>query len=224
MDQLLQEVIAGALHDAPRDALVVRLAQRGELRLKPDGPWLPFRARQSIHCREPSFRWEAKVKMAPLLRVHVVDAYENGRGRLDARLWRLIRLARARGPETDGGELLRYLAELPWCPHAYVLNPSLRFEARSGTRLRVACASESTTVSVDLTVDGTGDVVRAQTDTRLRLEGKRPVPRPWFGVFSDHRTVGGLRVPARGAVSWVLEDGPFEYFRGEITALEVDCA
>jgi hypothetical protein len=32
---------------------------------------------------------------------------------------------------------------------------------------------------------------------------------------------GGCRIPTRAVVSWLLEEGPFEYWRGRITAYRV---
>lgn len=33
---------------------------------------------------------------------------------------------------------------------------------------------------------------------------------------------GGLRVPTTAEVAWELPEGPFTYFRGRVTALQVD--
>ena len=58
--------------------------------------------------------------------------------------------------------------------------------------------------------------------TRERLVGGRSVPTPWVGTFSDYRTLGGVRIPARGEVQWLLEHGPYPYWRGTVTALRTD--
>jgi hypothetical protein len=147
----------------------------------------------------------------------VVDAYENGRGTLEARLWKLFRVAKASGPETDRGELLRYMAELPWCPYAYRDNAELTIRAMDETHLSVSAGGEE----LRLTLDPAGDVVEAFAPGRPRLVGNECVPSPWRGTFSGHESLGGIRIPRKGAVSWQLEDGPFEYFRVEIVDLHV---
>jgi hypothetical protein len=48
------------------------------------------------------------------------------------------------------------------------------------------------------------------------------VTRPWAGRFSDYAVVGGIRIPTRGEVRWELPDGPFTYWRGTITSIELD--
>ena len=222
MDALLEKVRARALGPGTPDVSAVRLRQRGEIRLAPDKPWLPFEADQVVRASVAEFRWTARVRMAPLVTVRVVDAYEDGRGRLDARLWGVIRLAHGSGPAIDAGELIRYLAELAWCPPAYVLNPHLTFRSEDETHLRVAASARTGDVSVRLGVDPAGDVVEAYATDRPRLVGKAYVPTGWRGAFSEHRSLAGMRIPTRGVVTWHLDDGPFECFRGTVTDLRLE--
>jgi hypothetical protein len=44
---------------------------------------------------------------------------------------------------------------------------------------------------------------------------------PWIGEYRDYEVLGGVRIPTRGAVRWDLPEGPFTYWRGTITALEL---
>jgi hypothetical protein len=213
VDPLLDKVVARAL-GGREPAPGVRLHQRGEIRLAPGRTWSRFRAEQVIEARRTSFRWTASVRMAPLCTVKVVDAYEDGCGRLDARLWGLVRVAHGTGPAIDRGELLRYLAELPWCPFAFVANPALRVRSEDD-RLVVGIGD----VEARLTVDAQGDVVAADA-LRPRDVGGDSVETRWRGTFSDHGDLGGFRGPRKGVVAWQLDDGPFEYWRGEIIRAE----
>jgi hypothetical protein len=80
----------------------------------------------------------------------------------------------------------------------------------------------STRVTARLEFDPAGDIVGAWCAARPRTEGREAVPRPWGGSFGDYAVVGGIRVPTRGEVRWELPDGPFVYWRGTITSLELD--
>ena len=217
IDPILDHVVARALGAAPPRGASVVLRQRGELRLAPGNPWKRVRAEQVIHATTPAFRWTAGIRMAPGVRVRVVDAFEDGRGRLRAKLWGLVPLAGALGPQVDTAELLRYLAELPWCPLAYRDNPALTFRQLDPARLEVRAA----TARIVLTVDPDGDVVQARAEARPRRVGDAFASSPWSGVYTDHGPMGGLRVPRRAVVTWHLEEGPFECFRGEIVSLRV---
>ena len=163
---------------------------------------------------QPGFHWDARVRMAPLLSVAVTDAFEDGHGRLEVRFLRL-RLAHSAGPDVEEGELMRFLAELPWCPFA-MSNPALQWSARDERSLRVAAQVGATSAAIDMQVDDIGRVVRIQAEGRPRLVGKQTVRTAWHGEFSDYREMGGFRLPARAEVAWDLPEGPFVYWRGEI--------
>jgi hypothetical protein len=44
-------------------------------------------------------------------------------------------------------------------------------------------------------------------------------PTPWEGRFSDYAERGGVRIPLRGEVGWVLPPGLQTYFRGRVVAV-----
>ncbi len=189
------------------------LRQRGEMRFAPDRPWMPFTAEQSFDGAGIDFRWAARVRMAPMVSARVVDAFENGAGSLVARVFGIIPVARARGPETDTGEALRGLAELPWRPMAFGQESSLNFEAVSGARFD----NGKTSALVDFDVDGEGRVLSVSVASRPRVLGKLVVDTPWSGTFGEYREFNGMRVPTAAEVSWHLPEGPFTYWRGRVT-------
>jgi hypothetical protein len=46
--------------------------------------------------------------------------------------------------------------------------------------------------------------------------------REWSGQFSQYQSIAGILIPARASVSWRLESGDFEYFRGETAEIDLD--
>ena len=221
MTTLVERILARAGVDRERLPFRVHFEQVGEIALRP-GKWQRFRARQSIDVRSCSFRWEARVRMAPVVHVRVVDTFVAGRGLLDARLWRLFRLARATGPEIDQGELLRYLAELPWCPHALLGNEDLSLSDADKETLVVSAVCADQEVELRLAVDLHGDVTAARTEARGRYEDGRLVEHPWGGTFHDHADVAGIRVPRRCCVYWYLDEGPQEVFRARLSKYRLE--
>lgn len=201
------------LPDPPAQAVGTLLHQSGRMRLDPKRDWVPFTAEQLIDAGEVGFVWHARVRMAPLVTAVVEDAFEAGKGRLDAKIWGLIPVAHGRGPDIDRGEAERYLAELPWCPLALLRNPDLRFRANEDGSVRVEVFDAET--FVDLSFDEAGDIVGSRSTTRSRGD----VVQPWVGSFADYRDFGGVRAPSRGRVWWETPEGPFVYWEGEITEL-----
>jgi len=100
-----------------------RLTQAGEMQLKL-GRWLRFTAEQEAATERVEFVWRARFPIARMLALRVDDWYRAGEGALVVRLFGLP-LKRFEGAEVARGEAMRYLAELPWVPHA------LRRESRA---------------------------------------------------------------------------------------------
>jgi len=194
----------------------VRFTQTGEMQLKPD-QWRPFEAEQTMALDRVEFSWQARFPLAPLVALHVHDWYRAGEGGLEIRLFGL-RLKRLRGEMVSKGEAMRYLAELPWGPAAMAHNPELEWRQVDETTVEVATGVAGPRLAVLLHFDDAGDVVAASAKDRPRGVAKSS-ETPWIAEVSNYAVLGGVRVPTRAEVRWDLPEGPFVYFRGQITEL-----
>ncbi len=52
------------------------------------------------------------------------------------------------------------------------------------------------------------------------MVGKETVPTPFAGTYTEYKELGGIRVPTRAEVAWLLPDGPFTYFRGQLVTFQ----
>jgi uncharacterized protein DUF6544 len=112
---------------------------------------------------------------------------------------------------------MRYLAELIWAPHAMRHNSQLSWREIDATAVEVSAASADGPARVRLVFQD-GEIARIEADDRPRAAGRRIVPTRWQACCGDYRDIKSCRVPTRAAVSWLLEDGRFEYWRGRVTA------
>lgn len=103
----------------------------------------------------------------------VIDWYRAGDGGLEGKLWGLVRLVRARGPETARGEAMRYLAELPWVPQAMAANGELEWRQFDEATVEVATRVAWARVAVHRHFDMGGDIVGASADARRVWSGRR---------------------------------------------------
>lgn len=190
------------------------------MRLSEQGQWMPFTAIQDIAVQQPGFVWRAIFQAAPGIKIKVIDSYVDGHGYLEARSFGSIPLAKAEGDSTDKGELMRYLAELVFCPDALLHNSVLQWRDVNPLSVEVSVGPDQVAVCFDFDQDGT--IIRSRAPDRPRLVEGQEIETPWVGTFSDYEVLGGYRIPTQGEVSWLLEDGPFCYWRGQITQLEVD--
>lgn len=205
---------------AATSAQLIRICQTGEMRLRPDSAWLPFTAVQYFAVQHPEFVWLAQFK--PPLSITVIDSYLAGCGHLEARLLGSIPVTKATGIEVDRGELMRYLAELAYCPDALLFNLALIWREIDEHRVEVSAGQGKSRSAVQLLFNGAGDIIEIFTPDRPRQVGNRIEHRPWHGYYRDYQTLSGYRVPLHSEVSWELNTGVFTYWRGRITALEAD--
>lgn len=198
--------------DASRGTVIT---QEGVIKLSPKQKWMKFKAVQQISADQVAFCWRAKFKMASLIPGSVVDEFKEGKGKLEAKILGVIPVARARGDKIDQAEIQRYLAEIPWCPAAIVENSSLCFAQKSDHCVRIWAFDEKN--YVDLVFNSDGDICQAKT--AARYQGEQPMP--WEGHFSDYQNFDGIRAPSTGKVQWNTADGPFIYWKGQLTSLQL---
>lgn len=207
--------LRGLAGDAPAPA--IRLDQAAEMRLKKGADWRALAARQTIATVRPGFAWVAQMRLGPVPVVRVLDAFENGEGLLEVRLFGALRLDASSGPEMALGEGLRYLAELPWAPEAILVNHEIAWaQSEEGITARIETAGGPAVVT--FTLDAGGDIVSVfARDRPAALADGTPAPLDWRGRFFDYAEIGGRRVPLGAEVGYDYPDGYEAYFRGRLT-------
>jgi hypothetical protein len=186
--------------------------QRGEMRLSEDGAWLPFEAFEYLASDRPAFVWRASLPLVSKFSFEALDALDGRDGRLDARLLGVFPVARASGPKAVRGELIRYLAELVWCPTAILTNPALVWREIDARTVEVCAPGVDPVASVRWEFDRHGDPILMRSNTRPR-EGESA---SWRCYVDSWRWFDGVRMPTYGEVAWVFEDRDFTYWRGEV--------
>lgn len=192
-----------------------RFEQAGTFRARGDS-WVPFTAVEHFSVRPPGFVWDAQMRMAPLVLVHVRDSYMDGEGSMEGRLAALVPVVDQRGPfAMASGALVRYLAESVWLPTALLPSAGVEWSAISDSAARATLFDGSTTVSLDVFFGPRGEIVRAST-ARYRDVNGHAVLTPWVCHFADYERMDGMMVPRSGSVEWVLPQGTLPYWRGRI--------
>ncbi len=210
---LLERIKAYSFPDgalAAHGVRAIKTIQRGEIRSSADARWVSFAAGEYVNATGTGFCWDAKLGTGVKV-VHVIDAYENGHGRLVVKKGP-FKLKELTGPELDRGELQRYLAYLSYCPAMMENNSSLQFAAVGPHTLRVSEKSDQTGASVDVEVDNTGRIVLTRT-VRPMIVGSRIVMTPWSATTNDFKECEGLRIPYSMEASWAPLEGAFTYVR-----------
>jgi hypothetical protein len=220
----LQVILPAAVYDLamrldvkPGDnRSTVTLTQTGRMKRSLDvDAWMDFTATQTIATRACEFDWQAQA--GPLGMVSARDALENGEGRFDITALGFIPIGRAEHTSALlRGELMRYLAELPWVPHAIFLNPSLRWRVDGADTLAVSAGAGETACEVLLSLDSDGRIASTFAPDRPRSATAPFLPTPWRGRFSDYLHHNGFWIPFAGEVGWEIDGKEVVYWQGRI--------
>ena len=125
----------------------------------------------------------------------------------------MLPLARVKGvTAVTRGELMRYLAELPFAPDSMVHNRDLCWSIRSETIFSVGVGD----VAIDVELDTEGRIGWVRAD-RPRKEGSAFVTRAWRGRLFDYRQTSDRWIPHAAEVGWVLNGELQIAWRGRIT-------
>jgi hypothetical protein len=216
----LEPYIERALQDLDNVPRRIRTRQVGQMWLKPGSKPKRFTAVQEYAVDRVAFVWRASFKIAGFATLRVVDRFRRGQGTLESRLFGSIPLTREKGPAVAEGQAFRYLGELPWVPQAFLANHEIDFTEVDARHIEAATGAGGTRVALTIELGDDGDITGVSAAARPRLEDKG-TPTPWSGSFSDYADLSGIRLPTKAEVRWDLPEGPFTYWSGEITGLEL---
>lgn len=217
LPELIRRYVERAIPPGQPVPTRLRVEQIGDMWRAPGGKPMHFTATEDFAVHEVAFSWRAGFPIAPLLTLRIHDGFADGAGWMRGRLCGVPFMNRG-GPDLAVGAAMRYLAELPWAPHALLANRRIKWRQIDDHTVEASTETASGTAAVALGFDEAGDIVRTYADSRPR-DGD--VPRPWGGILGDYKAFDGVRLPTAGEVRWELPEGPFTYWRGTVTALEL---
>jgi hypothetical protein len=209
------------LHEGQRIVRSAEISQRGHILVRAQPPgWKKFYATQHVATSPAGFLWDASVRLAPGISVLVRDSLIDGIGSMRASVMGLWPLVSVEGtPEIAAGALQRYLAEALWVPTALLPSQGVTWTPLDEASARATITSGATTVSVDFFFAADGTARRIYTNARSREVNGEAVPTPWQGRFSRYTEMHGMKIPMSAEVEWLLEEGPQEYWRGDVTSV-----
>jgi hypothetical protein len=196
----------------------VYLQQRGEMKNKPDGEWIPFEAEQHFTTNPPSFLWKTRIRPSGFLFINGRDKYEQGNGNMFIKAYGLFTIADSKGLQTDQGTLLRYLAETCWFPTA-TLSEYIKWEAIDDNTAKATMSYGGVTASGVFCFKENGDVEKFEAD-RYYINNNHSSLEKWQVTCIHHKTMNGIRIPVKNNVTWKLKEGDFKWLELEITNIQ----
>ena len=223
----VRRYLGAVLKDGQAVIKAARVELTGTFRLSATAEWWRhFTSHQSVTVRRPGFIWDANISVLPGLPVRVVDGYIAGEGLLHATLFGFFTVANAEGSgdEMARGELMRFLAEAPWYPTAFLPSQGVRWEAVDDLSANATLSDGPVTVTLLFRFTDAGLIDSAHAQARGAKVGKTTVMLPWEGCWSHYEVREGMKVPTRGEAAWLRPEGRMPYFNGIVTSLAYEFA
>ena len=195
----------------------VFLKQRGKFRLGLDKPWMPVNAEEWYTIDPPSFRWDARFKIAGLPLLRVKDKYEAGHGAMLGKAVGLFKVVDACGEEIDQGSMMRYLNEMIFFPTAF-LGDNISWEQVDTHTADVTLTDCGKSVTGRLFFDEVGRITNFVA-MRYRSTGDTFTLDPWSTPVTGYGVFAGLNLPTSGQAVWNLPSGDLVYVELKITEL-----
>lgn len=202
---------SGALDHEPIRS--VRLKQTGTIKLKPEQrEWTASESEQTSYTNPPAFRWDVKMKLGRGIYVTGKDRFEDGKGSMRIKLGGIMPISKTMDNEkTDQSSLQRYLMELAWYPTA-ALGPYIYWEEEDAWTAIATLQYAGLQGTATFYFDEQYELLKVEAwrykesdeDSRLVL---------CTGTIKEHQRVEGVKVPVEIEISWLLEHGPFTWYR-----------
>ena len=191
----------------------ISFKQTGQMWQSPGAKPMKFTASQTINLNAPEFLWRASFGGIIL----VADYFAARSGGMEVMLLGAVPIGSVvESADANKGEIMRYLAELPFSPDAILFNNALDWTVVDTKTINVASGSGNSRGEVTLYLDDSGLINRMRAESRPYAEKDGKFSHyPWVGRLWDYQTVHGRLIPLQGEVAWELEAGEFVYWRGK---------
>jgi hypothetical protein len=201
------------------EIVAVRLKQKGEMRTKPSGKWMPFSATQYFNVKNPSFVWNTNVEAMSVINMVGRNKLSDGSGEMLIKLAALIPVVNESDNEQiNSGAMIRYLAEICWFPSA-ALNDYISWTPIDETSAEGTFTYKDHSVSGVFSFNTSGDLISFEAD-RYYGGNKDATLETWRVETLSFKEFDGIKIPNKNKVIWKLSDGDFTWLNLEITDIE----
>ena len=212
-----QRYLRHAIAPESRLASAVRLRMHGEIKIK---RWLPFVAEQVIRW-DRGMIWQATARMAGLP-IRGWDRLVDGEGAMRWKLFGIIPVMTASGPDISRAAAGRLMAESIWLPSVLCIT-DVSWTEPEPLRLHAELAVHDETAKLELATDDAGRLKSVKLSRWGNPEGAEFRYVDFGGLVEEEGTFGGFTIPIRMRVGWYFGSSRFES-EGEFFRVTIDDA
>ena len=196
---------------------IVYFKQRGQMKLKPEQiDWVSAEAEQYVTIDKPAFLWKVNVKnMAPLVAVVGRDKFQNGEAAMTIKIESLFPVVDiANNNKVNQSALQRYLLELPLYPFA-AFNSYITWEKVDQNSAKATMSYKGVSGSATYYFSDSGELLKISA-MRYKDANENAKHIECIGEIKSHSIINGIKLPTKIEITWVLENGPFTWYKLEI--------
>lgn len=187
------------------------------IKLSPEKDWTALETRQFNAVKEPVRIAYMKALSMPL---QVRDLYKDGQGHMYGKLFNRIPVVNEKGEEVSQSALITLFTEILFIP-SYSLQPYIQWEPVDSVTAKARFVHKQIDVTATFHFDEAGRFSRFETDDRYHTEKGRTFVKKKFSAMADgYFEQNGIQIPNRVRIVWHLDDGDYEYFKGEISEIK----
>jgi len=190
------------------------------LRMKKDGVWKPMICLQHNFLPEPIRCTYMKNKNFQLMPMEAIDSYIHGKGNMKVNLFYLFPVANSAGKQIDQAELVTMLAETIFVPN-YALQHYIKWEVIDDLAIKGTITDRGTSASGTFYFNESFEIIRFETHDRFFSGSKGKYEKiRWTVLVGPYINHNGKRFPQTFKAVWNIENGDYEYFKGEIDSID----
>jgi hypothetical protein len=192
----------------------------GEIKSKPDGPWMKIQAEQYEFFQEPArlFLMRASLHGIPFEALHL---YLGASATMQVRVASLVNVVDARGPKMNQSETVTLFNDMCLLAPAALIEANVAWQERDEHTIGAAFTNAGNTIRAELSFNQEGDLVGFVSGDRYQsADGVTYRSFPWATPITDYRDFGDARLAARGDATWKEPEGDLVYARFVLEEIE----
>jgi hypothetical protein len=214
LPEAARRYIEHAIAPGTRLARAIRLDMHGEIKLQ---RWLPFTAEQII-VWDRGFIWSATVRMFGMP-IRGSDRLVDGKGAMQWRLFGIIPVMAASGPDITRSAAGRVAAEAVWLP-SVLCDDDMLWATSDASHLHARFKAHGEPADLELVTDERGRLETIKLPRWGNPEGANFHYADFGGIVEEENTFAGYTIPTRLRVGWYFGTDRFEsegeFFRATI--------
>ncbi|MEM7103566.1 MAG: DUF6544 family protein [Bacteroidota bacterium] len=190
--------------------------RKGRFRMNPRKAWMSLRANTYHITNKPGFIRDATMD-AGFVSFCVREKYMDGKANVLGKLFGAFTVMNENNKVVDRSSLLRYLADLPWLPSAF-LSPNINWEPIDEIASRATISEGDLSVSAVFFFEPSGAISHLYAKDLYRDN----TTEDWSAVFRNYVETDGYLTPANAEYTWNLDSGDFTYEEFEVFGVEFE--